>query len=105
MKVVKWLGTSRADIQAFPDDVKDGAGHELRRVQNGLQPSDWKPMTSIGSGVEEIRIRDESGAFRVIYSARRAEAVYVLHVFQKKTQHTSLRDLQLACRRLREIDD
>ena len=62
-------------------------------------------MTSIGSGVEEIRIRDESGAFRVIYLARRAEAVYVLHVFQKKTQQTSLRDLQLACRRLREIDD
>ena len=104
MKVVTWLGTSRADIQAFPDDVKDEAGHELRRVQIGLRPSDWKPMATIGASVEEIRIRDVSGAYRVIYLARRAEAIYVLHVFKKKTQQTSLHDLQLARRRLREIE-
>lgn len=55
-------------------------------------------MTIIGRGVEEIRIRDESGIYRVIYTARLADAVYVLHAFQKKSQATSKRDLEIAKR-------
>ena len=79
---------------------KDGSlGYQLDHVQHGLQPDDFKPMPTIGKGVEEIRIRDDTGAYRVIYTARLADAVYVLHAFQKKTQATSKRDIDLAKQR------
>ena len=76
---------------------------QLYRVQNGYDPTDWKPMASIGAGVREIRIRDEVGAFRVIYLATVAEAIYVLHAFQKKTSRTDERDVRLARMRLKQI--
>jgi phage-related protein len=60
-------------------------------------------MASVGQGVREIRIRDEAGAFRVLYIAKLEDAVYVLHAFQKKTQQTAKRDLDLAATRLRQI--
>jgi phage-related protein len=72
-------------------------------VQRGLEPDDWKPMPAVGPGVREVRVRDKAGAFRVIYTATFAEAVYVLHAFQKKTQATPKRDLDLAAARLREL--
>jgi phage-related protein len=75
---------------------------ELRAVQRGLEPDDWKPMVTIGSGVREIRIRDASGAFRIVYLATLPDLVLVLHAFQKKTQQTAQRDIELAVRRLRE---
>ena len=87
----------------FPDDVKQDAGFQLRKVQRGEQPDDFKPMPAIGKGVEEIRIRDDSGAYRVIYTARMAEAVYVLHAFQKKTHATAKRDIELARTRFAEM--
>lgn len=83
--------------------VRREAGHQLDRVQQGLEPDDWKPMPSVGPGVREIRIREQAGAFRVIYTATRSEAVYVLHAFQKKTQATARRDLDLASARFREL--
>lgn len=73
------------------------------RVQRGLEPFDWKPMPTVGSGVREIRVRDDSGAFRVLYIAKLEDAVYVLHCFQKKTQATAKRDLDLAAKRYREL--
>lgn len=73
--------------------------YQLDKVQNELTPSDWKPIPTVGSGVQEIRIRDDSGAYRVIYVAKFADAIYVLHCFQKKTQKTSKSDLELAARR------
>jgi len=79
------------------------AGRQLRNVQNGREPDDWKPMASIGTGVNEIRIRDRSGAYRVIYIAKLEDAVYVLHCFEKKSQKTSRRDLEIAGARLREL--
>jgi phage-related protein len=75
----------------------------LDKVQRGQQPDDFKPMPSIGRGVEEIRVWDDVGTFRVIYTARRAEAVYVLHCFQKKTQATSKRDIELARSRFTDL--
>ena len=74
---------------------------ELRQVQRGLEPSDWKQMKSVGPGVREIRVRAASGAFRVLYVANLADAVYVLHAFQKKTRATARRDLDLAALRFR----
>ena len=102
-KPVEFLGSALRDLRAFPDAARREAGHQLDQLQNGREPDDWKPMASIGSGVEEIRIKDRAGAFRVIYVARFADAVYVLHCFQKKTQKTSQRDLDLAATRYRDL--
>lgn len=73
--------------------------------RDGMLPIDWKPMKTIGAGVREIRIREESGAFRVIYVAHLGNAIHVLHCFHKTTQKTSQHDLQLAHERLKQIGD
>jgi phage-related protein len=99
VKPIEFLGDSLRSLREFPDDAKRDAGYQLDRVQHGLQPDDFKPMPTIGKGVEEIRVRDDTGAYRVIYTARLADAVYVLHAFQKKTQATSKRDIELAKQR------
>lgn len=91
------------DLRAFPLTARQEAGHQLDQVQNGREPDDWKPMTGVGRGVKEIRIRDEAGAFRVLYVAKFADAIYVLHCFQKKTEKTSKADLELAAKRYREL--
>jgi phage-related protein len=90
-------------IRDFPAQVRNDVGAELRRVQMGLEPNDWKPMTAVGAGVREIRVRDATGAFRVIYVVSKPEAIYVLNAFQKKSQKTPKRELELAARRLRSI--
>jgi phage-related protein len=100
---VRFLGDSLQCLRDFPEDARHDAGYQLDKVQRGEQPDDFKPMPAIGKGVEEIRVTDESGAYRVIYFARRAEAVYVLHSFQKKTQVTSRRDIETARRRFAEL--
>ena len=104
VKPVVWMGSSREDVKEFPEAVQDSVGFELYRIQCGLQPKDWKPMTSIGTGVKEVRVREEAGVFRVIYLATRPEGVYVLHCFQKKTQRTSRSDLELATKRFKAIE-
>jgi len=84
MRPVEFLGDSLDRLRLFPDSARRDAGYQIDRVQRGLAPDDWKPMKGIGSGVREIRIRGVAGAFRVIYIAAFAEAVYVLHAFQKE---------------------
>ncbi len=101
MKDIVFLGDSLDKLREFPERARRQAGFELGRVQQGSDPSDWKPMRSIGPGVREIRIREASGAFRVLYIATLAEAVHVLHAFQKKTRATARRDLDLAALRMR----
>ena len=103
MKPVSFLGASLDELRAFPAIARRECGHQLDRVQRGLLPEDVKPMPSVGAGVQEIRVRDQDGAFRVIYIATRSDAVYVLHAFQKKTQATPKRVLDLARTRLAEI--
>lgn len=103
MKPIEFRGDSLDCLREFPRDARREAGFQLDRVQRDQEPFDWKPMSTVGSGVREIRIRDDSGAFRVIYVAKLADAVYVLHCFQKKTQATAKRDLELAERRYREL--
>jgi phage-related protein len=97
------MGSSRVDLRDFPDDARRDAGYELDKVQRGEEPNDWKPMPIVGVGVREIRVSEESGAFRVMYLATRPEGVYVLHCFQKKTQKTSRRDLELAKDRFEKL--
>ena len=103
LKAVVWMGSSKDDLIAFPPDARREAGYQLESVQRGVEPQDWKPMSSIGPGVREIRIREPSGAFRVMYLATRPEAIYVLHCFQKKSQQTSRQDLALAKARLKAV--
>ena len=90
-------------MRAFPLSAKREAGQQIDQVQRGLEPDDWKPMNTIGQGVREIRIRDTAGVFRVIYVAKFADAVYVLHCLQKKTEKTSKTDLDLAATRYRDL--
>ena len=103
IKQLKFLSRARRDLKDFPDDARKEAGVQLYRLQQGLQPEDWKPMQAAGRGVEEVRISEASGAFRVLYIARFRQAVYVLHCFQKKTQSTSSADIDVAARRYREL--
>jgi phage-related protein len=91
------------DLRAFPDALRRGAGYQPDRVQRGLDPGDWKPMARVGSGAREIWLRDQTGAFRVICVAALADAVYVLHALQKKTQQTAKSDLDLAASRYRQL--
>jgi phage-related protein len=103
VKPIEFLGDSLARLRKFPGGARRAAGYQLDRVQRGLEPDDWKPMPAIGTGVRELRIRDHSGAFRVIYLATLADRVVVLHAFQKKTQRTAKIDISLAAKRLREL--
>ncbi len=102
-KPVRFCGSALADLQAFPLKVRKEAGRQIRLVQGGQEPDDWKPVNPIGAGTREIRIRDSGNAFRVLYVATFRDAVYVLHCFQKKTEKIPFADMSLAARRYRDI--
>ena len=102
LKALYFVGSVLEDLRAFPRVPRREAGYQLNRVQFGLAPSDWKPMTPVGRGVREIRIHHE-GQYRVIYVAKIDDAIYVLHAFQKKTQKTRKQDIEIARRRLKDI--
>ena len=95
MKRIQWLGTSLNTVRSFPESVRKLVGQELRFVQTGSMPTDFKPMTTVGSGAYEIRVRS-GNQYRVIYVAKFAESVYVLHSFIKTTPKTSKADLDIA---------
>lgn len=98
-KPVVWVGTALEDLRTFPEEARRRVGYELHQVQIGLAPSDWKPLSTVGSGVREIRIH-VGGEFRLVYVAKLEEAVYVLHAFEKKTRRSRKRDTDLARSRL-----
>ncbi len=101
MKKVEFIGGSLKALRGFPLTVKRELGHQLDRVQRGYDPIDWKAMSSIGSGVHEIRIK-VGGEFRVIYIAKLKNTVYVLHAFQKKTQKTRTQHIETAMSALKK---
>jgi phage-related protein len=104
VKRLVFVGSSLEDLKEFPAEARRAAGFELGFVQRGLDSSDWKPMKEVGAGVREIRIH-VLGEWRVLYVAKFAEAIYVLHAFQKKTQKTKREDIELARTRYRLIGD
>jgi phage-related protein len=104
LKSLKFIGSSLADLGHFPNEARRQAGFELWQVQSGLMPSDFKPMLGVGAGAYEIRIH-AMGEWRVIYVARFASGVYVLHAFHKKTQKTRQEDVEIAKRRYRQIQE
>ena len=95
MKRIQWLGTSLNTVRSFPENVRKLVGQELRFVQTGSMPTDFKPMTTVGAGAYEIRVR-AGNQYRVIYVAKFAESVYVLHSFIKTSSKTSKLDLEMA---------
>lgn len=101
-KPVAWLGDSLEAIRAFPSLARHRTGRQIARVQDGLEPEDWKPMPTVGLGVNEIRVRVEK-AYRVIYVAKFAEGIYVIHAFEKKARKTPKSDIELARRRFRDL--
>lgn len=101
-KPLFWVGSSLEDVREFPAIARQRVGHALHLVQLGLEPPDWKPMPSVGIGIREIRVHTEL-EHRVVYVAKFAEAVYVLHAFEKRSRATSRRDLDLARARLSEL--
>ena len=102
-KELEFLGSSLKDLKAFPDAARQDAGYQLRKVQQGEEPDDWKPFSSVGAGVKEIRIREDKNIFRIMYVAKLKDTVYVLHAFQKKTQTTSRQDIETARNRYNDI--
>ena len=102
MKDIEFIGLSLKMVRDFPTPVKREAGHQLDRVQHGLEPTDWKPMKSVGRGAREIRIQFE-GQYRVIYVASFPKIIYVLHAFQKKTQKTGGQHIDTAKRALKDV--
>ena len=102
-KEIRWVGSAYDDLLAFPKDARKEAGFQLGKVQAGLEPADWKSFEAVGAGTREIRIRDASGVYRVMYVAKFEEAIYVLHCFQKKTQATSKQERAIAEARYRAI--
>jgi phage-related protein len=103
MKPVVFIGNALQELRAFPVTARREAGYQLDRVQNGFEPSDWKVLAGLGSAVREIRISDANGAFRIVHVARFAEALHVLHCFQKKSQKTGRLNLKLAAKRYGEL--
>ena len=103
IKRIVFLADTLDQIRSFPFDVRKDVGTELRRVQKGVEPMDWKPMKTVGVGVREIRVRDATGAFRLIYVLSKADVIYVLNAFQKKSQKTPKHELALAALRLKQV--
>ena len=105
-KPIDWIGSSfkdLCDVEIFPEDARRAAGYQLRKVQRGDDPDDWKPFDDVGAGTKEIRIKQSDGAFRVMYVAKFEDAIYVLHCFKKKTQKTSQKDKNLSTQRYKDM--
>ena len=103
LKDVHWHGDSLDIVRGFPRTARIDVGSEIYMLQLGQQPLHSRPISSVGRGVWEIRVRDESGAFRVFYVVRRANGIHVLHAFQKKTQKSRKSDIELGKSRLRDL--
>jgi len=102
-KPIDWRGSSLDDVREFPEAARKRAGYELRKLQRGELPDDWRPFPEVGPGVNEIRLDSPDGWFRVMYVAKFEEAVYVLHGFQKKSRKTSRSDIDTAKTRYRAL--
>jgi phage-related protein len=94
-----WVGGALGRLRAFPAEARREAGHQLHRLQLGLEPSDWKPMPAVGPGVVEIRVH-AGGEYRLMYVANRAEGIYVLHAFEKRTEQTRKGDIEIGRKNL-----
>ncbi len=107
-KPVRWVGTSLRDLRSFPAPARIDIGHALFTAQQGRTDPAAKPLKGFGgAGVLEIVASHEGNAWRAVYTVRFREAIYVLHVFQKKSTKgiaTPVREIDLIRRRLAEAE-
>jgi phage-related protein len=101
--VIAWEGDSREVITSFPDEAKRNLGFDLRLLQQGQQPTDYRAMSSIGPGVFELRDQDERAWYRVIYLSRVRDVIHVLHCFEKRSRQTPLKEINVARQRLKGV--
>jgi phage-related protein len=102
---VKWLGSSKKDLKAFPARVCDDMGYALFFVQCGVTPDNAKPFHGVGSGVFELVESHNKNAYRMVYGVQIGQKVYVLHAFQKKSKQgkeTPKLDVELIKKRYKE---
>lgn len=102
-KNIYWVGSSKENLISFPKEVRKEAGFQLNKIQSGLAPDDWKSLDNIGAGIKEIRIRDNTGIYRIIYIAKFEDAIYVLHCFQKKAMQITKHDKDIIIARYQAI--
>ena len=100
---VNWEGDSKKILSHFPTRIRIELGFEIYALQKGERPSDFKPMKTVGSGVYELRAQDHRSCYRVIYIAKLAESIFILHCFEKKSTKTPLGDLKVAKLRLAKV--
>lgn len=100
---IAWEGDSREVISSFPDDAKHNLGFDLRLLQQGQQPRDFRAMSSIGPGVFELRDQDERAWYRVIYLSRVRDVIHVLHCFEKRSRQTPKKEINVARQRLKLV--
>jgi len=107
LKAARFHPKIRDIVSSFPVEVKRPLGKAIFDLQKGakLKMPLSKPMASVGPGVEELRIKDGSGAYRVFYFARLADSILVFHAFQKKTEQTPKEEIRLGQKRLKEMLD
>jgi len=101
--VIAWEGDSLGVMRRFPDEVKQNLGHQLRLLQRGERPTDYRPVATIGPGVFELRDQDERAWYRVIYLSRVRDVIHILHCFEKKSREIPRKDVQLAQQRLKAV--
>lgn len=103
LATIAWEGDSREVLKSFPEDIRQNFGFELWELQLGERPSDYRPLTSIGPGVFELRDQDERAWYRVVYLSRINDVIYVLHCFEKKSREMPRKDFEKAKQRLKAV--
>lgn len=101
--LIAWEGDSKEVISSFPDEAKANLGFDLRLLQRGLQPTNYRPMSSVGPGVFELRDQDERAWYRVVYLSRIHGVIHVLHCFEKKSRETPMKEIHVARQRLKVV--
>jgi phage-related protein len=101
--VIAWEGDSKEVISSFPDAAKNNLGFDLRLLQQGQRPTDYRPMSSVGQGVFELRDQDERSWYRVIYLSRVRGVIHVLHCFEKRSRETPIKEINTARQRLKAV--
>jgi phage-related protein len=100
---IVWEGDSREMLQGFPDGVRQNLGFQLWQLQLGERPADYRPLSSVGQGVFELRDQDERAWYRVVYLSRINNVIYVLHCFEKKSREMPRKDFETARQRLKAV--
>ena len=101
--LVAWQGESKEVISSFPEQARQNLGFQLRLLQQGQQPNDYRPMRIIGPGVFELRDQDERAWYRVIYLSRVRDVVHVLHYFEKSSRETPAKEINSERPRLKAV--